>query len=535
MPKYKTIELILTLKKWFEKNFFSIIIFVLLFSWYGVFLAKGIDLVTADLGRHLENGKLFFQNFQIPDINLYSYTYPDFPFINHHWGSGALFFLIWKISGFAGLSFFFITLSFLTFFLFFRLAEKAIGFFYVLPIAFLVIPLLGERTEVRPEVISYLFCAIFFLIVWKYTQEKLSSRWLYLLPVIEILWVNSHIYFLFGIGIIGAFFLEQVVKYFFKKSKQTALKIKRAGIFLFIVSAVTILNPYGIKAVIYPLQMLHNYGYRIVENQSVGFLINYGLDNPNLILYPIVLALMMASFLLIAIRGRKNFSLGLFLISLTVAIAGYFAIRNFALFAFFALFIISFNLAKGLDLEKRFSKATVGTVSVLLSIIIFSLTFIAYSDRLALGSETRLGLLPKTNASADFFKRENIKGPIFNNYDIGSYLIFHLYPQEKVFVDNRPETYPTSFFNDVYIPMQENDSVWREQLEKYNFNAIFFYLHDYTPWGQQFLISKVKDSEWAPVYADRYAIIFVRRNDTNKEIISRFEIPAKNFSVTNNK
>jgi len=55
-----------------------------------------------------------------------------------------------------------------------------------------------------------------------------------------------------------------------------------------------------------------------------------------------------------------------------------------------------------------------------------------------------------------FFKENNLQGPIFNNYDIGGYLIFNLFPQEKVFVDNRPETYSSEFFQEDYIPMQED-------------------------------------------------------------------------------
>ena len=31
------------------------------------------------------------------------------------------------------------------------------------------------------------------------------------------------------------------------------------------------------------------------------------------------------------------------------------------------------------------------------------------------------------NSSAEFFKNTKISGPIFNNYDIGGYLIYHLY------------------------------------------------------------------------------------------------------------
>jgi hypothetical protein len=39
----------------------------------------------------------------------------------------------------------------------------------------------------------------------------------------------------------------------------------------------------------------------------------------------------------------------------------------------------------------------------------------------------------KMNNSAYYFRRNNLSGPIMNNMNIGSYLIFHLFPKEKVF------------------------------------------------------------------------------------------------------
>jgi hypothetical protein len=132
------------------------------------------------------------------------------------------------------------------------------------------------------------------------------------------------------------------------------------------------------------------------------------------------------------------------------------------------------------------------------------------------------------NSSAEFFKREKISGPIFNNYDIGSYLIFYLFPEEKVFVDNRPEAYPTSFLKDVYIPIQESDDEFRDYSQRYNFNAIFFSHRDLTPWAQNFLLKRIDDPLWAPVFADNYTIIFLKRNELNKTLIEKYEIP-KNF------
>jgi len=122
-------------------------------------------------------------------------------------------------------------------------------------------------------------------------------------------------------------------------------------------------------------------------------------------------------------------------------------------------------------------------------------------------------------------------GPILNNYDIGSYLIFYLPEEEKVFVDNRPEAYSVSFFKDIYIPMQSDETVWHQIRERYQFNVIYFNRHDRTPWAQPFLIRRIKDPDWAPVYADAYTLILVRRTSENQSIIERHELSQEYFVV----
>ena len=112
---------------------------------------------------------------------------------------------------------------------------------------------------------------------------------------------------------------------------------------------------------------------------------------------------------------------------------------------------------------------------------------------------------------------------MFNNYDIGSYLIFHLFPHIRPFVDNRPESYSVRFFKDVYVPMQEDEKIWKRVDGQYNFNAIYFYRHDITPWAQPFLIRRLKDPAWIPVFVDNYCLILLKRNNKNKEIINKLQ------------
>ncbi len=79
--------------------------------------------------------------------------------------------------------------------------------------------------------------------------------------------------------------------------------------------------------------------------------------------------------------------------------------------------------------------------------------------------------------------------------------------------------------------MQENQSIWKEKSEEYGFNAVWFYRLDATPWAQSFLISLVKNPEWAPVYVDDFTIVFVKRVPKNAGIIKQYELPQSMFGV----
>ena len=66
---------------------------------------RRIHLVTADLGRHISNGRALLTDSHVLDTNFYSYTFPDVSFVNHHWGSGVVFYGIHQWFGFDGLSY----------------------------------------------------------------------------------------------------------------------------------------------------------------------------------------------------------------------------------------------------------------------------------------------------------------------------------------------------------------------------------------------------------------------------------------------
>ncbi len=490
----------------------------LLAALYAFFLAVPVDLTTADVGRHLKNGQLFLETMRPLNTNFYSYTHSDFSVINHHFGSGVVFFLIEKLFGFVGLSVFYILLCIAAFLLLFWISWKEAGLRISALMAVFLIPLMAHRMEIRPEGFSYFFSALFFFILWKHKKGELNFRWLFILPVLSALWVNLHIYFVLGAGIIGAFLLAGLVK---KEGRSSA---KQLGMIFGLSVLAWFANPFGVAGVLYPFAIFREYGYTVLENQSVWFLENIHFPLPNLRLFEVTLAVYVFVFLAALIHRRKKFPLALFFITAFFGIMAFFAIRNFTLFALFALPSLSAHVSSLIPrrwLQKNFFTRAFPFACAL------AILLANYKNIMLHARHGGIGLAKGNSGSAEFFLRAGIKGPIFNNYDIGGYLIYSLFPAEKVFVDNRPEAYPPAFFQKTYIPMQEDARVWNEKSKEYGFNAIVFGYHDATPWAKLFLRRIIDDPSWAPVYFDKYALILVRRTFENQKIIEKYELSQK--------
>ncbi len=510
------------------KKAFTILLWILVGGYYGIVLSRPINLVTADLGRHIKNGELFFAQGAPLAANHYSYTFPQFSVVNHHWGSGALFFMAWDIAGFNGVHLLFIAISICTLLLFFSLALHEGGALAASLLSLLVVPLLSERIEVRPEVFSYFFAGLFFMLLWKYRQGSIRARTLLLLPILESAWVNTHIYFFLGWVILGCFALEAAVVTPLLRSTQ----FKRLLMIIICTVGAAFINPYGAAAVFQPFTILENYGYRLAENQPVWF-IEKLIENPNYFYFKIIFALLAASILIVAVKKTKEMPVAPTLLVLIVSVMAWLQIRNFALFGFFALPLIAANV--GILSPSWRTRRDYWHYGGALAALVFVLGFIVAGGALPPPfpslRQFGIGIGEGNKNAAAFMVRNGIQGPLFNNYDIGGYLIYYLFPQEKVFVDNRPEAYPVSFFQEVYIPMQERDEVWEKEDAKYQFNAIVFSYHDATPWGQRFIIARVKDEKWAPVYVDQQVLILVKRNEKNAAVIRTHELPQEYFRV----
>ncbi len=510
-----------------------------------IVFAQKIDFSAIDLGRHLENGRLVFSQPDLLFKNFYSYTEPDQRFVNHHWLGGVIFYVVYLVGGFNLLSIFNILLALAVFLSFFKLAYKRAGFYLPAIISLPAILLFSERVEIRPEIFSYLFLALTWLI-WESERFSSKKKILILLPLF-ILWANIHIYFFLGLALIGFKLAEKFLWQAFDgsvnslgfKLKNAFFKIKKDLLNLSLLSAACFLTPNTWRGFFYPFNILKNYGYQIAENKSVFYLQNLIL-NYNFSIFKLLLVVLLVSLIATWFFYKKPRWFDLFF-GIFISVLALFASRNLALFGLVALVLISSALKRPVALlwsrlipnKYEISEKVKKYLPILPGLLILGVMLFLISDYQErnnfLKGSFGIGLNTGQADSFEFFRASGLSGPIFNNYDDGSALIFGLDNQEKVFVDNRPEAYSVNFFTNIYLPMQNEATVWQDILTQYNFKTVYFSHTDQTPWGKTFLKRILADSDWQLVYFDRQYVILARKSVTDAAILDKYALNEWGF------
>lgn len=545
-------------------------------GYFGLFFLNYSVFIFEDLGRHIVNGKLLLTGSQetrtqILTTNFHSYAQGDFRFINHHWLFGVIVYLLMQTIGFSGLTVFGMSVAVTSLALMLIrtlknpiVKKSRVGVLVTASITLLFLPLITQRNDIRPELLSLLLFNAFFLIFESVDtqlektlikQEEWKKIWILIFSagILQLLWVNLHLFFILGPLLAGYFAFRAALQQLFLKKQfvtvQEVLNEKRF-LFWFCVAiglfGIGVLNPNGISGLLAPLNIFSNYAYRVAENQSSFFMINYGANVGYYILVVLLSALALLTFIFkffaakthsSRIYNSRNFGkmLAEFVLLIAFVFVGNKINRMSSFLAVVAIPIVVSNCTYLFSAySKKIKDWIQNTVFLMIassaSFVLFILLVLTHSYFPNL-SRIGTGVLPGVMQPAEFFTQNNLPGPIFNNYDIGGYLIFHLSPEQKIFIDNRPEAYSSQLLQDEYSRSLADDTTWRELEQKYTFQTIFFYRLDQADNAQDFLYRRITDESWVPIFVDATSLILIKNNPENAEIISKFALPLELFTL----
>ncbi len=536
-----------------------------------LFFLTSIPLAASDLGRHIMNGKLvwltagsqifgeqvFDQATQdgvgtgtaaewksalehsVLTTNAYSFTHPEFPVINHHWLFGLLAYGVFLSGGFQLLTLMNVVVVGGAIACILIAARQRTNWGGVWAAAALLLPLVTDRTEVRPESFSLLFSALIFLILTRFTNQKLSFPLTLLsIVIVQFFWVNIHVFFVLGLGIIGVFWLESLIG-----TRKLLPQLTGIGI---LAALTSLLNPNGRAGALAPFNIFENYDFLVAENQSTFFMLRI-LPHAEHWYYLFALASVLI-FTLLAVQLSRNHSFSISRQLLTwknalpwvlyVLILGIVGSQINRFYSFFALLslppltcLFSYVLPKISVFCKRVYENAYALPFASLALFIMIGGLVASGLFIPNPARLYTGTLPDTATSAAFFAAYPPEGKIFNNYDIGGYLIFYLFPHHRVYTDNRPEAYPSGFFEN-YRAIQIDFEAWDSYAHSNGITAIFFNRNDLTDHGQKFLIERIRDPEWAPIFVDLNTLLLYKRIPAHDDIIKKYELPPEIFAFT---
>ena len=472
---------------------------------------------NVDLGHHLLLGKITVEQGYVPQTNLISFTHPEYVFVNNQWLSEVVFYFTHQSFGFNGLILLSVLLMIGTFAFLLSVSKQKI---IASIVGIFLLQIFIDRTEVKPELFSYFLTALLLFILYRYREK--FTKLIFLLPLLMVLWINFHIFFIVGMAVIGLFYLQTLFnkKERFKKKSNILLGVLVASTFA------TLLNPNFIRGFIYPFHVLTNYGFDVIENYNIIWAISKGYFDITFIYFFIVFIFLWAS---IALHFKKLSKVDIFLSFLFTFLA-FFAVRNFTMFAI-GVFIPTVNvtLLWLVTIDKKFKKSA-HELKYILSIIIILLAVPGILVKLSIHGVGR-GVVDKADDAIKFIKTNALSGPIYNNYNIGNYLEYRLYPKERVFVDGNPEQYPQEFFKNIYYPMENSFQEFEKYSKRYGINVVIYEHKNQTSITNPLLVGLTNSTDWKMVYLNELLVIYVRNVPQNSQALSH-QITEESIQIT---
>ncbi len=453
-----------------------------------------------DIWFHLAEGKVMVEEGTFPYRDIFSYTAPGAPSYPNSWLFTALAYIAadwWGVDGLniakAGV----VVLLFLT--LCWNLVRRGVYSPPTLLLVILGLFAIREELSLRPHTLAYVLFALFLtcLLEWRVSY---SRRFLWALVGLEFLWVNTHASFLWGIVLVFMVVAEEVVK---KKA------LSRESMFLVIGVGVASLAHvwYG-----------PTYFVRIV-NDSLSPAAALPIQETFAPTWQSFLSLtgvvLLAGWAAVGWYGRKAKD--------WAAIAGGLFFTALALWAsrFVKDAVIYFIAVAPLF----FPRFKIKVPAAAIYIVLLVLFFVAQGSLLGL---FRLGLSPFTYPvdAVEFIRSERLLelagGNLYHTYNFGGYLMWAL-PEHKVFIDGRGRPYHGDIINR-YWSNFEGKEVWRETVEKYDISAALMTL-PHMSGGVEYNNSEAMfpKQEWALIYFDDTAALYVRRVPELQETIKKYE------------
>jgi hypothetical protein len=457
-------------------------------------------LADGDTGWHIRTGELVLATGRAPVTDPFSFTRPGEPWFAWEWLSDVVFALLWRWKGLAAVAAFSgVAISLAAAILFSRLLERGVGLAIALGAAMAAVSASSIHYLARPHVFSILFYAI---ALWVLERDRARPGWaLWMLIPLTALWANLHA------GFIAWCATPALLAAVCASGRQWA-GVRRYSLLAAFCAAASLLNPYGWRLQVHVLEYLNSPWIlnHVQEFQSPS------IRSEGMVVYAILLLGAAAA----AARAERFEGV----LALLWGFASLRSARHAPLFALVAAPVVAGACARlwgraaermgprsavallrdfALDLGRRPRPSLWLVVSAVLAMAALPSAGFPESRFPVSAVERNLGRLAPSSGSPR----------VLTSDQWADYLIFRLYPRQRVFFDGRSDYFGPQLGGD-YRTLLRAGRGWRELLDRYGFELALL-PHD---WPLSTILER--EPGWRRVYGDGVGVLYAREVRQNR-------------------
>jgi hypothetical protein len=451
-------------------------------------------LSDGDTGWHIRTGGLVLATHKVPVADPFSFSRPGQPWFAWEWLSDVCFAAMWNWRGLSGVAVLAgATLALAATALMARLLRRGYGLWIALAATLAAVSASSIHYLARPHVFSILFYTV---ALWLLAEDRVRpGRLVWLAIPLTAVWCNLHAGFVAWLATLGLLTA-------FCAAHRDWRGLRRFGGLTVGCSAASLLNPYGWQ--------LHLHVARYLNSSWI-------LDHVQEFQSPVIRSEGMVVFAVMlltaaALSPRADRFEGLLV--LVWAFAALRSARHVPFFAIAAAPVIASGCAEGwARLAARTGRRNPITIFRDLALELgraprISL-WLPLSAGLALAAVPVAAFPPATfpvQAVESNFQRL-VPGPemprVLTSDQWADYLIFELYPRQRVFFDGRSDFFGPEIGSD-YRKLLAGDGAWPELMARYRFDLALLP----RDWPLSSMLAR--QPEWRKVYEDRVAVLYAR-------------------------
>lgn len=511
---------------------------------YVIAFALGMkQLREPDVWWQLLSGRWMIEHGQITKTDMFSFTMAGKPWINVKWLYEIFAAGLEKLAGPEGVILLQSVVNVLIVYLLFKtlkifskqLAQPVSKFFTVLSVM-LFLAIVEYRMAGRPEMMSHLLCAIYVFILLR--DPRMQWKSIAILVLLQCLWANMHEGYPVGMVIIGTAAAGSLLAYMLTRQKEYLQQSGRVFIIFIAAGLAILLNPNTVQLWKQPFEIYrqvwaNKYTTELYSYKDIAY---WTIEAK---CHIVLLVLVVAFWVWRLFNARRTNTLakfknpvilGYLLLIPLFAYLSLTANRNIP-FAQIILFpsipiMLTWMVMRFKLEQKKYLLPIAKCSAVIASVIgvVFYITIVTNRFYKFTKSPNRFGIhvsmLHNPTGAADFIKKYHVKGPVFSDYFVSSYLLWSLYPDFRSYIDLRDlDVFPTAFFDD-YFSLYTNPQKFYELDKKYNFSYVVI--------STSQLSALLQDMYWGEtfnlMYLDPVVCVFLKQNEQNKALNSDFTL-----------